>query len=176
MTLPSIPVPVLQASDLDDQAVTLLDHVRDVMATYGLQLNMQAGKTELVCQYHGAGAATYRHRRFVEHAGCLPLRDGAYFHVVGQYQHLGTAFSQSLSILFKLNLMVASARLLPLSAKCLAEFFLQSTTCTCSSTTSSGIARAFHCLSWIRYLATSQPSSIHSVGTRNHQLATTDSF
>ena len=39
-----------------------------------------------------------RHRRFVEHAGQLALPDGSSLHVVGQYQHLGTVFSQSLSL------------------------------------------------------------------------------
>ena len=71
---------------------------------------MQAGKTELVCQYHGPDAVACRHRRFIEHAGRLALLDGSLLHVVGQYQHLGTAFSQSLSL--KAEFMVALAKLL----------------------------------------------------------------
>ena len=68
------------------------------MRSYGLELNMQPGKTELVCQYRGVGSTTCRHRRFVEHAGQLPLPCGRSLRVVAQYQHLGTAFHQSLSM------------------------------------------------------------------------------
>ena len=94
----AIPVTVLHAKDLDRQIVAVLTAVRDAFHSYGLQLNMQAGKTELVCQYHGPDAVACRHRRFVEHAGQLALPDGSSLHVVGQYQHLGTVFSQSLSL------------------------------------------------------------------------------
>lgn len=68
------------------------------MRSYGLELNMLPGKTELVCQYRGAGSTLCRHRRFVEHAGQLPLPCGRSLRVVAQYQHLGTAFHQSLSM------------------------------------------------------------------------------
>ena len=109
----SIPVPCLTAADLDEQVVLLLGQVRTIMASYDLQLNTKAGKTELVCQYHGhgTGAALCRHRRFIEHAGQLPLPDGTLLHVVGQYQHLGTTFSQSL-VLYGLRLMVALVKTL----------------------------------------------------------------
>ena len=94
----AIPIPVVRAADLDAQIIAVLTEVRRIMASYGLQLNMQAGKTELVCQYHGPDAVACRHRRFVEHAGQLALPDGSSLHVVGQYQHLGTIFSQSMSL------------------------------------------------------------------------------
>ena len=83
----AIPIPVASAHALDAQIVEVLTDVREVMNSYGLQLNMQAGKTELVCQYHGRDAVACRHRRFVEHVGQLPLPDGTSLHVVGQYQH-----------------------------------------------------------------------------------------
>ena len=70
---------------------------------------MQAGKTELVCQYHGPDAVACRHRRFIEHAGRLALLDGSLLHVVGQYQHLGTAFSQSLSLKAELDGRIGKA-------------------------------------------------------------------
>jgi hypothetical protein len=70
---------------------------------------MQAGKTELVCQYHGPDAVACRHRRFVEHAGQLDLPDGSSLHVVGQYQHLGTVFSQSLSLQSEMNGRIGKA-------------------------------------------------------------------
>ena len=105
----SNPVTVLHATDLDRQIVAVLTAVRDAFHSYGLQLNMQAGKTELVCQYHGPDAVACRHRRFVEHAGQLDLPDGSSLHVVGQYQHLGTVFSQSLSLQSEMNGRIGKA-------------------------------------------------------------------
>lgn len=94
----AIPVPVLHATQLDGQLIAVLEEVRRVMKSYGLRLNMQAGKTELVCQYHGKDAVACRHKRFVEHAGRLTLPDGVSLHVVSRYQHLGTMFSQSMNL------------------------------------------------------------------------------
>ena len=94
----AIPVPSISASALDSQVLFVLKTVDDTMRSYGLELNMQPGKTELVCQYRGVGSTTCRHRRFVEHAGQLPLPCGRSLRVVAQYQHLGTAFHQSLSM------------------------------------------------------------------------------
>jgi hypothetical protein len=105
----AIPVPAIRAQDLDAQIVAVLTCVKQVMASYGLQLNMQAGKTELVCQYHGANAVACRHQRFIERAGRLELPDGSLLHVVGQYQHLGTAFSQSLSLKAELDGRIGKA-------------------------------------------------------------------
>ena len=114
----AIPIPTLHATDLDAQIVSVLGDVRRVMASCGLQLNMQPGKTELVCQYAGRHAVTCRHidaslnivAVSVFHAG------GDLLHVVGNYQHLGTAFSQSLSLslsLYVVNWMVGLEKPLP---------------------------------------------------------------
>jgi len=105
----AIPVPVLHAHELDDQIIAVLGEVRRILESYGLQLNMQAGKTELVCQYHGKDAVACRHRRFVEHVGRLALPDGTSLHVVGQYQHLGTMFSQSMSLKSELDGRIGKA-------------------------------------------------------------------
>ena len=105
----AIPVPVLHASELDDQIIAVLGEVRRILMSYGLQLNMQAGKTELVCQYHGKDAVACRHRRFVEHVGRLALPDGTSLHVVSQYQHLGTMFSQSMSLKSELDGRIGKA-------------------------------------------------------------------
>jgi hypothetical protein len=105
----AIPVPVLHARELDDQIIVVLGEVRRILRSYGLQLNMQAGKTELVCQYHGKDAVACRHRRFVEHVGRLALPDGTFLHVVSQYQHLGTMFSQSLSLKSELDGRIGKA-------------------------------------------------------------------
>lgn len=43
---------------LGSLVVQVLEAVRTVMRSYGLQLNMQARETELVCQCHGVGAAS----------------------------------------------------------------------------------------------------------------------
>lgn len=94
----AIPVPSVSASALDSQVLFVLKTVDDTMRSYGLELNMQPGKTELVCQYRGTGSTTCRHKRFVEYAGQLPLPCGRSLRVVAQYQHLGTAFHQSLSM------------------------------------------------------------------------------
>ena len=93
----AIPVPSLSAAGLDDSLVFVLETVSRAMTSHALQLNLQAGKTEIVCQYHGPGALECRHRRFLEFAGHLPLSDGQRLRVVAQYQHLGMAFHQSLS-------------------------------------------------------------------------------
>ena len=105
----AIPVTVTHAKELDAQVVAVLAEVRNVFHSYGLQLNMQAGKTELVCQYHGPDAVACRYQRFVEHAGQLALPDGSSLHVVGRYQHLGTVFSQSMSLQSELNGRIGKA-------------------------------------------------------------------
>ena len=99
----AIPVPSVSARALDSQVLFVLKTVDDAMRSYGLELNMQPGKTELVCQYRGAESTACRHQRFVEHAGQLPLPCGRSLRVVAQYQHLGTAFHQSLSMRAELH-------------------------------------------------------------------------
>jgi hypothetical protein len=94
----AIPVPSVSAAALDEQVLFVLKAVDDTVKAYGLELNMQKGKTELVCQYRGAKSTACRHHRFVECAGQLPLPNGRSLRVVAQYQHLGTAFHQGLSL------------------------------------------------------------------------------
>ena len=81
----AIPIPSLRATDLDGLVLGVLGCVQRIMASYGLQLNMQKGKAELVCQYHGRVAVACRHRRFIEHTGNLALPDGRSLHIAGQY-------------------------------------------------------------------------------------------
>eukprot|EP00435_Cladocopium_sp_Y103_P037818 s2577_g10.t1 len=105
----AIPVPASSADQLDGCLVTVLSIVEDVFNSYGLQLNRQAGKTEIVCQYRGKGAPACRHRRFVEQFGRLPMASGESVRVVAKYPHLGTAFSQSLSFSAELDSRLGKA-------------------------------------------------------------------
>eukprot|EP00435_Cladocopium_sp_Y103_P026565 s3814_g6.t1 len=99
----AIPIPAASAGELDDHLVQVLSLLDDVFRSYGLQLNRQAGKTEVVCQYRGRGAPACRHDLFIQRFGRLPMPDGSSVRAVAQYQHLGTSFSQSLSFTSELH-------------------------------------------------------------------------
>eukprot|EP00435_Cladocopium_sp_Y103_P023215 s1491_g5.t1 len=105
----AIPVPAASAGDLEDHLVQVLSLLDRVFRSYGLQLNRQAGKTEVVCQFRGRGAPACRNDLFVHRFGCLALPDGSSVRAVAQYQHLGTSFSQSLSFTSELNSRLGKA-------------------------------------------------------------------
>eukprot|EP00435_Cladocopium_sp_Y103_P067591 s210_g30.t1 len=105
----AVPVPTCTAHELDDRLVQVLTVIDSVFCSYGLQLNRQPGKTEIVCQYRGTGAPACRDHRFIEQHGSLALPGGDAVRVVAQYEHLGTSFSQSLSFASELRVRAGKA-------------------------------------------------------------------
>eukprot|EP00435_Cladocopium_sp_Y103_P057853 s641_g20.t1 len=105
----ALPIPALTACELDGHLAEILTLLDSVFRAYGLQLNRQAGKTEVVCQYRGKGAPACRESLFVHNFGRLAMPDGSCVRAVAQYQHLGTSFSQSLSFASELDARLGKA-------------------------------------------------------------------
>eukprot|EP00435_Cladocopium_sp_Y103_P065630 s84_g27.t1 len=105
----AFPVPAASAHDLDDHLIQVLSLFDRVFRSYGLQLNRQSGKTEVVCHYLGRGAPACRDNLFIQQFGRLAMPDGSFVRAVAQYQHLGTSFSQSLSFASELTSRLGKA-------------------------------------------------------------------
>ena len=93
----AFPISTLEAPQLDSALECLLPRVRDIFEAYGLRLNLAKGKTEVVCQYRGAGSPACREFRFIERLGTFRVADLSWM-AVSAYEHLGTMFAQSVTI------------------------------------------------------------------------------
>ena len=69
----ALPLPCLQASDLDALLESAMSEIHRVFRGYGLRLNCTAGKTEAIVQYRGTGAPERRKARFIDGYGRLDI-------------------------------------------------------------------------------------------------------
>ena len=99
----AIPVPVLEAAQLDSTISELLEAVRQICQDFGLRLNFKAGKTEAILQYRGANAQQLRRDRFVQEFCQIRINHETSVRCVSTYEHLGTTFAQGLSITHEVN-------------------------------------------------------------------------
>eukprot|EP00438_Fugacium_kawagutii_P011290 Skav202840 [mRNA] locus=scaffold746:116692:119493:+ [translate_table: standard] len=90
----AIPVATCAADQLDQCVTSILGSIKQLLSSYGMQLNLGVGKTEAVAFYRGRHAPACRQHRFVEQHAQLSLLDGAAVTVVGSYKHLGVQFGQ----------------------------------------------------------------------------------
>ncbi len=104
----AFPISTLEASQLDNALERLLPQIRNIFEAYGLRLNLAKGKTEVVCQYRGAGSSACREFRFIECLGAFRVADLSWT-AVSAYEHLGTMFAQSVTIQSELRIRAGKA-------------------------------------------------------------------
>ena len=105
----AFPISVTDASQLDPAIEQLLPRIKAIFESFGLQLNMAAKKTEVVCQYRGRSSPQLREHRFVECLGQFQLPDGGSLRAVPTYEHLGTMFAQSSTVQAEIHTRIGKA-------------------------------------------------------------------
>ena len=85
----ALPLPCLQANDLDPLISDVMQKVHQIFRSYGLRLNCAPGKTEAIVQYQGHGAPERRQARVLDEFSRLDVPGHDPLHVVTQYTHLG---------------------------------------------------------------------------------------
>ena len=94
----AVVIPSIQAEALIDVTSQVATLVQQTFNNYGLSLNYNAGKTEIIVQFRGKGSAALRREHFVESFRSLHLGPDRSIRLVSQYQHLGARFAQNLSV------------------------------------------------------------------------------
>ena len=102
----ALPLPCLQASDLDALLESAMGEIHRVFRGYGLRLNCTAGKTEAIVQYRGPGAPERRKARFIDGYGRLDVPGHDSLHIVTHYTHLGIVVAQSCDLRQDLRIKV----------------------------------------------------------------------
>jgi hypothetical protein len=105
----ALPLPCLQASDLDALLESAMSEIHRVFRGYGLRLNCTAGKTEAIVQYRGTGAPERRKARFIDGYGRLDIPGHDPLHIVTHYTHLGIVVAQSCDLRQDLRVKVGKA-------------------------------------------------------------------
>ena len=105
----ALPLPCLQASDLDALLESAMGEIHRVFRGYGLRLNCTAGKTEAIVQYRGTGAPERRKARFIDGYGRLDIPGHDPLHIVTHYTHLGIVVAQSCDLRQDLRVKVGKA-------------------------------------------------------------------
>ena len=84
----------------------------EVCASFGLQLNLKAKKTEVVPDFRGPGAPDARREWLVDRMGSIPLADGRLsVRCVPRYEHLGAIFQSDGGICAEIHHRVSRALL-----------------------------------------------------------------
>ena len=108
----ALPVVSLQAESLVSAIQWTLDTVLEVCASFGLQLNLKAKKTEVVPNFRGPGAPDARREWLVDRMGSIPLADGRLsVRCVPRYEHLGAIFQSDGGICAEVHHRVSRALL-----------------------------------------------------------------
>ena len=108
----AIPVAALEASHLLPEVQWILDTIMKVCQSFGLRLNLQPKKTEVVPSFRGAGAPAARQLWLVDRGGCLPVPDtDLHIRCVPSYEHLGAIFQPDGGIAAEIRHRVGKALL-----------------------------------------------------------------
>lgn len=68
-----IPLAVLESENMDALIVDTASFLDELFHRYGVRLNFEPGKTEVLCQYRGRGVPALRANRYVDEHGAFPL-------------------------------------------------------------------------------------------------------
>eukprot|EP00438_Fugacium_kawagutii_P023924 Skav232941 [mRNA] locus=scaffold3689:35179:38778:- [translate_table: standard] len=104
-----VPLATVRCGLLEPLIDRVLSHMKSLFGSFGLVLNMGAGKTEAIVSYRGAGSAKLRQSRFLEEGGRLSLSAGGSVRLVDSYRHLGVRFGQMASLQLDLKQRLAHA-------------------------------------------------------------------
>ena len=108
----AIPLVCLHAPDLVSVSQTILQQVIDLFQDHGLRLNLSAGKTEMIAQHRGTGAAACRRQTFQDDFSQIPVQyfgRSCFVRIVGAYKHLGSMIVASLSVAHDVSCRIAKA-------------------------------------------------------------------
>ena len=105
----AIPISCLQASQLDDLLVTVMEQLHILFGNFGLRINSDKGKTEAIINYRGPAAAQLRRQRFVDDFGVISVPGRDPLRIVTQYLHLGIAVGQCCDIKMDVKAKIGKA-------------------------------------------------------------------
>ena len=105
----AIPVPTQHADQHIEVVQTVLNLALSVFQSYGLRLNFQPGKTEVVCQLRGNKAVALRRKVFVQDFATVPIEGGHQVRLVSMYKHLGMLYAQNLSLAHDIQARIGRA-------------------------------------------------------------------
>ena len=105
----ALPLPCLQANDLDPLISDVMQRVHQIFRSYGLRLNCAPGKTEAIVQYRGHGAPERRQARVLDEFSRLEVPGHDPLHVVTQYTHLGIVVAQTCDLRQDLKVKIGKA-------------------------------------------------------------------
>lgn len=106
----SVPMISTTASGLLRVVHDLVPSIDQVFRNFGLHLNYQAGKTEIMIMVKGSEAAQVRETLLFEQYGTLELSNGASLRAVTGYQHLGILFAQRAALQAEVSERLRKAR------------------------------------------------------------------
>eukprot|EP00435_Cladocopium_sp_Y103_P062446 s894_g24.t1 len=105
----ALPLPCLDASQLDLTVQLTMQKTHDVFNSFGLRLNCAPGKTEATMQFRGPGAPQLRRERFLEEHSLLPILHRDPLRIVSHYTHLGLVFASKGDIQQDLKVKIGKA-------------------------------------------------------------------
>ena len=110
----AILVTTIDAMELLPKVRVIAATVIDMLAVYGMQVNCDRGKSELVVDIRGRGSHEVKRELFRHKPPCVDVqtRHGGqiFLHVVAKYKHLGTLFAAKGSMVPEIKQRVGQAR------------------------------------------------------------------
>lgn len=105
----ALPLPCLQAKEMDGLISEVMQRVHQIFRGYGLRLNCASGKTEAIVHYRGHGAPACRKAQVIESFSRLSVPGHESLHVVTQYTHLGIVVAQTCDLRQDLKIKLGKA-------------------------------------------------------------------
>ena len=106
----AIPMLATDAHAMPTLILQITQMVHCACCKRGLLLNFKPGKTEVVCSFRGPGSTSLKQKYFIEQQGHIQLTEpDVLLRMVGSYEHLGTQFSHSGSLVHEINVRIGKA-------------------------------------------------------------------
>ena len=106
----AIPMLATAADEMPSLIATVTQMVHCACRKRGLMLNFKPGKTEVVCSFRGPGSTLLKKEYMIEKQGHIQLTEpDVLLRMVGSYEHLGTQFSHSGSLVREINVRIGKA-------------------------------------------------------------------
>eukprot|EP00435_Cladocopium_sp_Y103_P040557 s3265_g11.t1 len=106
----AVPIIAVHAAELESLIVSVANATIRTFLRFGLVLNLNKKKTEVVLAFRSTGAPGLRQDLFIDRLGRIPLSAGSHLQCVAAYEHLGTIFTADADLRGELTHRIARAR------------------------------------------------------------------